>query len=88
MNLDAHNCGPARQFGCHLLLGRRSLYSEILDISWIALGSLDDSGRSESSHVQADSPRSRRTLVADLGVTSVSHVGTNGRGCGWYRVDD
>lgn len=23
-----------------------------------------------------------------LGVTSVSHVGTNGRGLGWYRLDD
>lgn len=28
-----------------------------------------------------------RLLDVDLGVTSVSQVGTNGRGFGWHRMD-
>lgn len=43
---------------------------------------------SESVRVQTDSLLSARPFETNLGVTSVSHVGTYEGGFGWYRLDD
>lgn len=68
--------------------GRTYTYTGTVSIPSIAVEISERSSRFEPMRVQADSLRFRGTFIADLGVTSVSHVSTNGRELGWYRLDD
>lgn len=66
----------------------RNIYTGVMGISSFASRDFERSRRFEVVCVQADARQSKRFLVADVGVTSVSHVGPNGRGFGWCRLDN
>lgn len=63
-------------------------YTVLMNMSWLESNDLQRSERSKSTWIQADPPRSTRFYQTNLGVTSVSHVGTNEGGFGWYGLDD